>query len=420
MYQISVLSNGIRVVSNYMPQATSASAFVFFNSGSRHETIAESGISHFIEHMLFRGTTNRPSSQILCGEIESIGGYINGGTDKDFTEFYAKVPADRFPMAVDVLSDMILNSRFDNEDMEKERKVIGEEIAMCYDNHQEWCEVLIDSILWPDHALGRSVAGSVESISTFTSQQLREYQKNHYGSSGTVFSVAGPLKHEETVCLAENLFADLPVASFLDTELYQARQSQSFIYEKRNSEQVHLTIAWPSVNRTDPRRHQIDMLNTLLSGGTSGRLFSEIRDKQGLVYTVESYQMRHTESGAFAVYAATKNTTASQTVAAIIGELKKLAFENIPKDELNKARELVRGRLILRAESTKSMASDYGAQLLLNDEIKDNQQVLKIVESITTQDISECAQWLINQKPKLSAVGSLLNEQEIKNQIDQL
>ena len=417
MHNLTVLNNGLRVVSAYMPQATSATAFLFFASGSRHESLAENGISHFIEHMLFRGTTKRPNSQILCGEIEGIGGYINGGTDKDFTEFYAKVPADRFRTAADVLADMTLYSRFDAEDTEKERQVISEEIAMCYDNHQERCESLIDNILWPQHALGRSVAGTQESINTFTSQQLSTYQKSHYSAQNGVFSVAGPLQHHEIVSLAQELFSNLVTTASITDEPYKPQESPSFICEKRDIEQVHLTLAWPSVNRTDPRRHQIDMLNTLLSGGTSGRLFSEIRDKQGLAYTVESYQMRHAENGALAIYAATQTNKAEQTVAAIMNELKKIAYEDIEQTELQKARELVRGRLILKAESTKGTAASNGSQLLLNNEIYDSQRILRIVENITTQNITDCARWLLSQAPKLAAVGCLSDEKKLADLI---
>jgi len=407
MYKISVLNNGLRVVSTYMPQATSASVYLFFANGSRFESYAENGISHFIEHMLFRGTERRPTSTILCGEIEGVGGFINGGTDKDFTEYYAIVPADRFSLAVDVLSDMILRSQFAIDDIEKERKVISEEIAMCFDNHQERCEVLIDSLLWPSHALGRSVIGTPRRINSFTAAQLSAYQKSHYGAHNAVLSVAGPLRHNEVVKQAKELFSALSSPLPFPMTPFRNRQSKSWVYEKRDIEQVHLTIAWPSISRSDPRRHHMDMANTLLSRGSSGRLFSEIRDKLGLAYSVESYQMRHHENGALAVYAATHKSQVEQTILAIIHEVKKLAYEKIDEAELAKARELIRGRLLLKAESTRSIAADTGSQLLLNNEILSSQQILDVVEKISTQDIQQSALWLISHQPKLAAVGSL-------------
>jgi len=401
-----------------MPQATSVTIFIFFGCGSRHETKKENGMAHFIEHMLFRGTDKRPTSQDICAEIEGLGGFLNGGTDKDFTEYYVKVPADRFATAVNVLTDMVLRPKFSLQDIAKEKEVIGEEIAMCYDDHQERCEILIDSILWPNHSLGRSVAGSIKSINNFNAIQLQTFKDKFYNAGNAVFSVAGNIKHKEVTKAAKTLLTVLPEGNAPKDKIFKEKNdSQSFIVDKRETEQVHLTLAIPTISRQNSQRYQLDMLNTILAGGMSGRLFSQLRDNQGLVYTIESYQMRHKESGVLAIYAATQPSKACQALASIINEIKKLAIDGVGEGELHKAKELVRGRLILKAESTKSVAASNGSQLLLNGQILENDDVLNIIEHISAADIQNMAVFLLKQPRKLAVVGHVSDEKTLQKML---
>ena len=275
MYQKTVLPNGLRVLTSNMPHVRSVSISVFIGAGSRYESSEKAGISHFVEHLLFKGTQQRPTSNAIAEAIEGIGGVLNGGTDKELTVYWIKAMNSHLELALDVLADLVRNSKFDPVEAEKERQVIIEEINMSMDSPQQRVNMLIDEIVWPDQPLGRDVAGSKESVMACTHQMLIDYWKCQYGPSNTVISVAGDVQHDEVAILTERLFGDWVDGD--STTWFPAQNNQDsprIITDQRDTEQSHLCLAVRGLASEHPDRFIFDIINVILGEGMSCRLFS--------------------------------------------------------------------------------------------------------------------------------------------------
>jgi predicted Zn-dependent peptidase len=406
VYQKTVLDNGLRVVTSTMPHAYSVCVGIFFGTGSRYESEGEAGISHFIEHLCFKGTRRRPTAKDLSEAIEGVGGLLNGGTDKELTVYWCKVARPHFALAIDVLGDMLSNSRFDTNDIERERQIIIEEINMSLDSPQQTVDMLIDSLVWPDHPMGRDVAGSKATVSGITREDMLRYLEGHYAASNMVVSIAGGISHEEALDSLERAFGNWqsrqPQAYLAVTNKQSQPRSQS---EHRTTEQAHLCLALPGLSLSHPDRFVLDLINVILGEGMSSRLFIEIREKRGLAYAVQSYVNHHLDTGCLTVYAGVDPKRLNATVEAILEELRRLTME-VPEADLTKAKELSKGRLLLRMEDTRSVAGWLGGQQLLLGEILTVDQVVSIVDSIRAEDLLRVAQeTFVPEKLSLAVVG---------------
>ncbi len=302
MYQKTILDNGLRVLTSPMPHAHSVSLVLFTAAGSRYESPEEAGLSHFAEHLCFKGTYRRPTPKEISEAIEGIGGVINGGTDKEATVYWVKVARPHLMLGLDVLSDMVLNSRFDEAEVEKERQVINEEINMSMDSPSFRADLLIDEVLWPDHPLGRDVAGSKETVSRISKKMLLDFMRRQYLPNTTVLGVAGAVEHDEVVQAISRQFRDWTQTSPPPWSPATDNQTSPCLkVEYKDTEQAHLCLALRGLPLLHPDHYALDLLSVILGEGMSSRLFQEIREKQGLAYDIHSYISYFQDAGALII-----------------------------------------------------------------------------------------------------------------------
>lgn len=406
MYQKTTLSNGLRIVNSTMPHTRSVCVGVFIGTGSRYEKDEEAGVSHFIEHLCFKGTERRATAKEISGDIEGVGGILNAGTDRELTVYWCKVARSHFHLAVDVIADMLCHSKFDPEDIEKERQVITEEIHMGMDSPQHRVDTLIDELLWSNQPLGRDIIGTKATTGALTRENMLEYLAQQYLANNTVISIAGDITQEEVVnSLGEDFnswHGGVPRAYYPATNEQHQPKLQ---IEQRDTEQVHLCLAMPGLPINHPDRYTLDLLSVILGEGMSSRLFLEIREKQGLAYAIYSFADHFLDAGSLTIYAGTEPERLPITIEAIIGELK-LIKDGIPEPELFKAKELCKGRLLLRMEDTHNVAGWMGGQELLLGNILNIDEVVSIIDSINIEDLARVAQSiLIGKRLNLAIVG---------------
>ncbi|MGQ9546315.1 MAG: M16 family metallopeptidase [Dehalococcoidia bacterium] len=410
MYRKVAFDNGLRVITSTMPHSRSVCVAILVGAGSCYETDEEAGISHFAEHLLFKGTQRRPTAKEISDDIEGIGGIINGSTDKEVTILWSKVASPHFPIALDVLSDLLLSSRFDNQDIEKERQVIIEEINMNLDIPQHRVNMLIDELLWPGQPLGREVAGYKETVSALTREQLTNYVGCRYVPNNTVLSIAGNIQHEEAIAQIKPLFdkwaaGQLSMGYMTDDKQAGARLRIDF----KDIEQAHLCLAVHGFSYSHPQRFTLDLLNTILGGGMSSRLFTEIRELRGLAYDIHSSTDHFRSSGALTIYAGVDPRKIEIALAAILEELSKIK-QGITAGELTRAKELMKGRLYLRFEDSHQVALWYGVQEILMRQILDIDDVISVVDAITTDELREVAQEILTDRELNLAVTGPVRE----------
>jgi len=406
LYQKTTLDNGLRVITAAMPHTRSVCISIFIGVGSRYEAEPEAGISHFIEHLCFKGTQKRPTAREVSGAIEGVGGILNGGTDKELTVYWCKVAQSHFPIALDVLTDMILHSKFDPAEIEKERQVIIEEIKMNKDAPSQWVNVLIDDLLWPNHPLGRDVAGSKESVAAIPRDLMLDYRRSRYLPANSVVAIAGDIQHEEMIDAVSQALDSWAIQPERPGYLaYKPAPAQRLQVETRDIEQAHLCLALPGLSLLHPKRFTLDLLNVVLGGGMSSRLFTEIRDKLGLAYSIHSYAEHFLDSGSVIVYAGVEPKKLETAVKAILEQLSQLR-ESVPEAELSRAKELSKGRLLLRMEDSRSVAGWVGGQEVLAERILSVDEVISIIDAITAEELKQLAQELmVGDELRLAVVG---------------
>ena len=415
MYQKIILDNGLRIITCPMPHTRSVSVCIYMGAGSRYESEVQAGVSHFIEHLCFRGTEKRLTAKEISGAIEGVGGVLNGGTDKELTVYWCKVAQPHFSMALDVLTDMVLHSRFEKKDIEKERQIIVEEISMSKDAPNQLVGMILDELLWPDHPLGRDVAGTNKSVAAMTREQMRDYMDSEYSPSNTVISIAGNIQQDEAVDEVNKVLGKWEnKKQRLDYLPYLELKNPRLKVENKETEQTHLCLALPGVSLQDPRRFTLDLMNVILGEGMSSRLFLEVRDKLGLAYNIHSYLDHFHDSGALTVYAGVHPKKLEISITAILEQLT-LLKEKVSAEELTKAKELSKGRLLLRMEDSRSVAGWVGGQEILNGSILDVEQVVAIIDKVTAQEICAVAkELLIGDKLRLSVVGPVLSTDHLE------
>jgi predicted Zn-dependent peptidase len=415
MYNKAVLDNGLRVITSTMPHSRSVCLVILVGAGSCYESKEEAGVSHFTEHLFFKGTERRPTAKEISEDIEGVGGIINGGTDKEMTVFWCKVASPHFSIALDVLSDLLLNSRFDNKDIEQERQVIMEEIHMNLDIPQQRVGMLIDELLWPEQPLGREVSGYKETVSSITREQLLNYVARRYMPNNTVLSIAGNMQHEQAIAQIEPLLGKWAARELMTDYITNAKQAEARLrIEPKDIEQAHLCLAVHGFSHSHPQRFTIDLLNTVLGGGMSSRLFTEIRENKGLAYDIHSYTEHFLKSGSFAIYAGVDPKKVEIALAAILEEVSKIK-QGITAGELTRAKELSKGRLYLRFEDNQNVALWYGGQEILTRQILDIDDVISTVDAITIGELKEVAEEILTDSGlNLAVTGPAKEEKPLR------
>lgn len=407
MYEKTTLSNGLRIVSSDMPHTRSVTVSIYIGTGSRYETDEEAGISHFIEHMFFKGTETRPTAKEISEAIEGVGGVMNAATGKERTVYWCKVARPHFDIALDVLVDMLLRSKFSEDELEKERKVVLEELSTVYDTPQEWVDVLIDEVVWPGQPLGRDIAGTKTSVAGISRPMMLDYVQGHYSPRNTVIAVAGGIEHQEVVEKVGALLGDwqgLEPSTWFPAVNGQAAPRARV--EHKATEQAHLCIATGGLPTLHPDRFTLDLINVVLGEGMSCRLFLEVRENRGLCYDVHSYVSRFLDSGALTVYSGVDPKRIEETISAVMNELSRMKSDEVPETELHKAREFTKGRLLLGMEDTRSVASWMGGQELLSNQILTVDEVVAQIDAITSPGMKRVANDLFRTETlNLAVVG---------------
>src|SRR6266508_1216327 len=390
MYQKTVLDNGLRIVISTMTHTRSVSLAFFVGAGSGYEDDAIAGASHFLEHMLFKGTERRPTAREVSEEIEGIGGIMNAATDKELTVYWAKVGHQHFVQTLDVLTDALRNSRLEPGELEKERQVVIEELSMTEDSPADLVGLMIEEMLWPGQPRGRDAGGTIDSVKGITRQDLVDYIALYYVPANVVLAVAGNVTREQVVAKAEELLGDWePAPHGTWRPIVDAERPRVRLRSKR-TEQAHLCLASPGLSSHDPDRYALDVLNTVLGEGMSSRLFLQIRETLGLAYDVHSYICHFQDTGAAMVGAGVDPKQIVPTVHAIRLELQKIK-EPVPARELTKAKEYLKGRLSLRMEDTGAVTSWLGRQELLRNHIRTVDEVLDLLEGVNVGDVEHVA-----------------------------
>jgi len=420
VYRKTTLENGVRILTIPMPHTRSVGLGIFAGVGSRYEGETERGISHFIEHMMFKGTERRPKAQQIAEAIEGLGGVINANTDNELTTYWAKVAYHHLPIALDVLIDMFRHSKFDPEEVEKERHVIIQEISRMMDMPDSWVHVLIAELIWPNHPVGWSIAGTKETVAAITRQDMLNYIKRTYTPRNTVISLAGRLDHDNVVeQLTKELSAWEPAAKPSFLPVRDAPPGPRIRIEFKETEQAHLCIGMRGLSLKDPARFKLRVLNAILGEGMSSRLFLEIREKRGLAYSVGSYTTYLRDTGAVVLYAGVPPQKAHDVVSAMMEQLNLMREKKVPSAELNKAKEFIKGRILLRMEDTFANASWVGQQEVLEQEVLTVDQVIERVDEVTAIDVQQIAQQLfVTEGLNLAVVGPFKKTEAFERRLE--
>ncbi len=411
MYERTTLPNGLRLLSSNMPHTRSVSIGIFVGAGSRYEDDAHAGASHFLEHMLFKGSEKRPEPRLISSAIESVGGMLNASTDREITVYWTKVARPNFELGLDVLVDMVLHPTMPLDEIERERNVILEELAMTNDQPDARVDLLIDETLWPSQAMGRDVGGSKESVMGISREMLSKYMQNQYRPNNTVIAVAGNVTHQEVVESVGALVEGWKQGDSLSMEsVREAPVGVRVAIENRKTDQAHVCLAFPGVSMVDDQRYPLDLLNTVLGEGMSSRLFMEVRERRGLAYAVHSGSAHYRDTGAVVVYCGVDPTKTDEAVKAILGELKNIK-ETIPEEELANAKSFVGGRMLLRMEDTRAVMGWMGGQEILLDRVLSPDEVVERLNQVTAEQITEVARKLIVPETySLAIVGPYRSE----------
>ncbi|MBK6318244.1 MAG: insulinase family protein [Dehalococcoidia bacterium] len=413
MHNKTTLPNGLRIVTGELPHTRSATVSMYVGAGSRYEPDEEAGLSHFLEHMLFKGASRRPTAREISEAIESVGGSHNAATDRELTVYYAKVPHTAAMETIDILADMIRAPIMDPAELEKERSVILEELASVEDSPGELAGILIDETLWPGQPIGRNVGGSPDSVSSLPISAVNAYLARQYVPENTVLAVAGNVNHEEVVAAAERWLGAVPKQAPGAWYPATARNGTvRFALRQKETEQAHICLAYPSVSLSDPDRYAVDLLSTVLGEGMSSRLFLELREERALVYDIHSYPSEFRDTGSFTIYAGCDPSNARVTVEAVLEETYGL-LKGLPAAELRKAKEMAKGRIQLRMEDTRSVAGWIGSQELLLGRVQTVDEVVEQIEAVEYDQLMAVAKRILSpDQATMAIVGPFSDETE--------
>lgn len=409
MVRKTTLDNGIRVITEEIPHVHSVSVGIWVKTGSRDETEEENGISHFIEHMLFKGTKRR-SAQQIAKEIDSVGGILNAFTGKEFSSFYAKVLAQHLPVALDLLFDLFLNSRFAEEEIERERRVIFQEISMVEDTPDEYIHDLFNQSFWPRHSLGRPILGSIQTISRMDQKGLLAFFDKHYVGQMPLLVAAGNLKHDELLRSIGKVLGGLrPQGSKKNGP--PPRPQAHLLVKNKKLEQVHILVGTRGFSARHPKRYALSVLNAVLGGGMSSRLFQEVREKRGLAYSVYSFVSTFLDSGMLGIYVGTGEKTVARVLRVIRNEMEKMGETLIRPKEIKAAKEQLKGNLLLSLENTDSRVSRLAKSEMYFGRIIPIQEIIEGIDQVTADEVRTLAEQIFRPGAlSLTALGPVTED----------
>ena len=414
----TVLGNGLRVLTIPMPSFESATVMVMVGAGSRYETRKNNGISHFLEHMAFKGTKKRPSAMDISSLIDGMGGQFNASTGKEVTNYYIKSSKDKIETSMDVLSDMLLHSKFDPKEIEKEKGVIIEEMNMNEDNPMRIIGDLYENLAYGDTPLGWDIIGKKEIIKSTTREDFLSYMKSLYSAENIVVVVAGGINSEKTLKLVEKYFGQMPK---FDTIRYnkvkEDQKKPQVLIKQKKTEQAHLALGFRTVPFNSPDRYILEILAGILGGGMSSRLFSEVREKRGLAYYVSSSSDLYTDTGSFVTWAGVDPAKVKDAIKVILMEHEKvLDVSKVSKGELTKVKEYLKGHWVLAFENSMNVANHYASWEVLQKKIETLDQAMKKIDAVTIEQVENVAKKYFAEKGlNLAVIGNFESGQEFEN-----
>ena len=419
MYKKIRLDNGLRIIAHRMPDMQSVAVGIWINVGGRYESEQNKGISHYLEHLVFKGT-KKYSCRKIKESIEGVGGSLNGFTSEELTCYLVKIPFRYLELAVDVLSDMVLNSSLPSVEVEKEKTVILEELKMYKDLPQSYVYELLDELLWPDQPLGAPIIGTVESVNRITRNDLNLFKQQNYTPSNIVISAAGLLDYNKLKRKTEKFFSSHKLKNkniFTKVKEEQAKPQLKLFHKE--TEQTHMALGFHSFRRDHPLRHALGMLHIILGANMSSRLFNELREKRGLAYEIGTAVKRFHDTGAFLVHAGIDNNKVIETIGLILEELIRIKDRLVTNDEFKRAKEFYLGQLMLALEDTLDHMFWIGEYTATLDKTYTLGEIIKEVNKVTRKDIMRAAKEIfLENKLNLSLIGPLKDkEQHIYNKL---
>jgi predicted Zn-dependent peptidase len=414
-HRVRGLLGGAKLITAPMPQRLSASLVLMFSGGSRLEDDRLAGVSHFIEHLFFKGTRRRPTSKEIADAIEGVGGFINASTDKELTAYWARVPAEHMELGMDVLFDIVSNSKLTPEDVERERMVILEELKGYQDQPQDYVLNLLEEIIWPGHPLGRDIAGTEQSVARLTRDDILEYADAHYRLPNLVVGAAGEVDENQTLdIVSSRLTLPADPDGMMTAEAPAPLTAPHVVVRRRRTEQAHICLGVRALSYLDVDRYALDLLNTVLGEGMSSRLFLNIRERLGLAYDVHSFTQKHRDTGHLGVYLGVDPKKAVEAIQAVIAEMRTLCDRDLSDEELRRAKEFTKGRLRLDLETTNGVAFWLTYQELLMGKIRTIEDELILVDAVAAIDIRRVANALLQSPMQMAVIGPFTRDAEFR------
>ncbi len=399
----TTLENGLRVVTHTMDAVETVSVGVFVDAGTRNEPVEINGVAHLLEHMAFKGTTRRSALEIVA-EIEEVGGHLNAYTTREHTAYYAKVLKDDAPLAVDILADILQNSTFDPDELARERSVVLQEIGQAHDTPDDVVFDHFQETAFPDQPLGRPVLGDAERVRGMTRESIMGYMNQAYGAGSMVLAAAGMIEHDHLVALARHLFRDLPDRSPLGDG--SAAYGGGVYLQDRELEQVHLTVGFPGVGMHDPDIYAATVMSTLFGGGMSSRLFQEIRERRGLVYSIHSFSSSYSDCGLFGIYAGTGEEEVEELMPVLADEIRRLS-DSLDEGEVRRARNQLKAATLMSLESTSARAEQLGEQMLIFGRPLPIDEIVRKIDSVDVTAVRNVIARTFSGRPSVAAIGPL-------------
>ena len=401
------LKSGLRLIMLPRAEMQTATVLVLIGVGSRYETVKQNGLSHFLEHMFFKGTKNRPTTKEIVEEIENVGGDFNAFTSEEYTGYYVKTAGEHLPVAMDVVSDILLRPLFPQEEITKEVGVIKEEIKMYTDMPMRHIHHLWSKALFGDTPLGRRIDGSAESVDAFVRRDFVNYAKKHYHTENTVVAVAGNFDPKEVAKQVQKLFKELPEGKETSPKKAPSAKKPSMpvVHEyRKHVDQTQLMVGAPGVSGKDPRRFAVELLSVILGGGMSSRLFLSIRERNGLAYSVKTYSENFTDTGSFVTQAGVRTDKAEMAMKLIVEEYNRVMEELVDEAELTKARQILRGSMVRDLEETNELAFYSASQELLEKHLETPDEAWEMISKVTPEDIRDVARDLLSPDKRALAI----------------
>lgn len=415
-YKKETLNNGVRLITVPMPNLESVTVMIGVGVGSRYEEAGVQGLAHFTEHMMFKGTDKRPTAHDISSELDALGTHFNASTSKEMTDYYVRAAAKNLPQITEALTDIVFHSKFDPGEIDKEKGVIIEELRMYRDDPKDWVEHVFDALVFGDHPLGWDTLGTEQTLQAIGRDDFLDYLRKWYRGKNIVIAVAGKVGEKETAAVVRSVLGEISNEDAGKPLVYEIKQTEAQLaLEERKIDQTQLILGLRAYRREHPNRQKLQVLTRILGGGASSRLFEAIREQRGLAYYVSAGWNKRADTGTVEISAGVNSAKVEEAIQAILAELKRLKEEVVPQAELQKAKEMFRGDMVLGLESTKGVCGYFLDKAILREKIETPEEKLKKIDAVTAEDVREVAQELfVESGLNLALIGPFSDPEKFR------